>query len=114
MFALRREYVSLKNSEKSIRTCLCNTGLGNIIQRRSFLCVHYTKYFTAIKSRRLRWPKYVIFMGNEKCIQNANKKYKREDLEDLGMDGELILRWIVVKYGMTWVGLNRLNLGRVL
>jgi hypothetical protein len=32
--------------------------------------------------------------GDEKCIQNFSLKPGRENLEDLGVDGRIILAWI--------------------
>jgi hypothetical protein len=53
--------------------------------------------FRVIKSRRMRWTVHVACMGGEKCIQNFDqKKLKgRDHTEDLGVDGRIILEWIL-------------------
>jgi len=52
-----------------------------------------------IKSRRMRWAGHVTQMCERKCVYRVlvgNLK-QRDYLEDPGVDGRVILRWIVKK-----------------
>jgi hypothetical protein len=51
-----------------------------------------------IKSRRMRWAVRVAHMRE---MRNVYKKFwlERDHLEVLGIDGRIILKWIVGKYG---------------
>jgi len=56
---------------------------------------------SVIKSRRIRWAGHVACMRDGKCIQYFlfdNLKV-RGSLEDPGIDGKIILEWILGKYG---------------
>jgi hypothetical protein len=42
--------------------------------------------------------------GNEKCIQNLSENLKgRDDLENLGADRSIILKWVIKK--QVWLGI---------
>jgi len=52
--------------------------------------------FKMIKSWTVRWVVYVAHMRDEKCIQNFGQKIKgRNHSEDLGIDGMIVLEWIL-------------------
>jgi len=46
-----------------------------------------------IKSRRMRWAGYVARMGESRGVYR--KPEGRDHLEDSGIDGRIILRWII-------------------
>jgi hypothetical protein len=53
---------------------------------------------TVIRSRRMRWVRHVVSMREmKKCIQNFGRKNHkgREHLKVLGVDGRIILEWIL-------------------
>ena len=47
-----------------------------------------------IKSKRMRWVEHMARMG-ERCVQGFGGEIlkEREHLEDLSMDGRIILKW---------------------
>jgi hypothetical protein len=52
-----------------------------------------------MKSRRMRWEGHVVHMGEMKneykiLVENLNA---RDHLEDIGVDGRIILKWILEK-----------------
>jgi hypothetical protein len=49
-----------------------------------------------IKSRRMRWAGYIARMGREDVYRRFwwGNLRKRDHLEDPGVDGRIILRWI--------------------
>jgi hypothetical protein len=54
-----------------------------------------------MKSKRMRWARYVARMGemrNEYSI-SVRKSEKKDQLEDLDLDGWLILEWTLRKWG---------------
>jgi hypothetical protein len=58
-----------------------------------------------IKSRRMRWVGHVARMGDEKrCRQSLVEK--PEGKSRFGVDGRIILRWIVRKWDGGGVGLD--------
>jgi len=63
--------------------------------------------FRISKSRRVKWVRHVARMGDRKGIYRVmvGNLRKRGHLEDPGVDGRIILRWIFRKCvgGMNWV-----------
>jgi hypothetical protein len=53
-------------------------------------------------------------VGNYECIQNFGRKdvKGRKHLEFIGIDGKIILKWILSKYGgRVWTGFIWLKIG---
>jgi hypothetical protein len=53
-----------------------------------------------VKSRRMRWARYGVCMGE---MRNSNKIWleslkKTDQLEEMGIDGRIILKWILQKH----------------
>ena len=69
-----------------------------------------------IMERRMRWEGHVARMGGEeRCIQGLGKGdvRERDHVEDPGVDGRIILRWIFRRWDVgVWTGL-RLRIGAV-
>jgi hypothetical protein len=62
-----------------------------------------------IKWRRMRWVGHVTGMGGEKRWGNLRR---RDHLEDPGVDGRIILRWIFRKWDVeVWTGSSWLRIG---
>jgi hypothetical protein len=51
-----------------------------------------------IKSKRMRWKKHIKRIG-DRCIQGFGwgSLKERDHLEDLGVDGRIMLKWIFKK-----------------
>jgi len=67
-----------------------------------------------IKSRRMRWAGHVASMGKGRGMYRVlvGKPEVRRHLEDPGVDGRIILRWIFMKWDVgVWTGLNWLRIG---
>jgi hypothetical protein len=56
---------------------------------------------------------YGTYRRQKRCIQSFGKNLRKgEPLEGLGVDGRIILKWILNKrYGETWTGLIWLRIG---
>ena len=68
--------------------------------------------FWVIKSKRMRLAGHVACMGDT-GIWWGNLR-KRDHLEDTGVDGKIILRWIFRKWDVgVWTGPSWLNIGTV-
>jgi len=60
-----------------------------------------------IKSRRMRWAGHVACVGESRfvCRVLVGKPEGKRPLEDPGVDGRILLRWIFRKWGLrTWTG----------
>jgi len=55
-----------------------------------FVCVRYV-----IKSRMMRWVGHVVSMGGMRNVYNFFTANVRDHLEDLGVNGKIILDWIL-------------------
>ena len=67
-----------------------------------------------IKSRRMRWAGHVARMGERRGVYRVwwGNLSERDHLEDPGVDGRIILRWILGNWiGEAWTGLNWLRIG---
>ena len=65
------------------------------------------------KSRRMRWAGNVARMGARRVVYRVLVgKPERDYLEDPGVDGRIILRWILRKWDLrTWTGSSWLRTG---
>ena len=62
-----------------------------------FLSVIFMKYYSVLKSRKMRWVGHVARMGKRKVVYRilAGKlKEKRDHFEELGVNGRIIVKWI--------------------
>jgi len=69
-----------------------------------------------IKSRRMRWAGHVARRGRGEVYTRFWRGNLRErcHLEDAGVDGRLILRWIFRKWDVElWTGSSWLRIGKV-
>ena len=67
-----------------------------------------------IKLRRMRWAGHVARMGERRGVYRVlvGKREERDHLEDTGIDGRIILRWIFRKWDVqAWTELNWLRIG---
>jgi len=67
-----------------------------------------------IKSKRIRWVGLVACVGDRRSARMVlvGKTRERDILEDLGVDGRILLKWIFRKYvGASWAGLIWLSRG---
>jgi hypothetical protein len=56
-----------------------------------------------IKSRRIRWAGYVAHMGERRGVFRVlwGHLMERDHLEDRGIDGSIILRWMLRKWDVS-------------
>jgi hypothetical protein len=77
------------------------------IMRSFIICSLYQKNVIRMtQSRKMRWEGYVPCMGKMRIahkIMGASLK-KRDHLGGLGIGGRIILRWILRKQCMEWLG----------
>jgi len=62
-----------------------------------------------IKSRRMRWARHVARMGEERGVYRVlvGKPEGRNQREDLGVDGWIVLGWISRRWDVgIWAGLG--------
>ena len=65
--------------------------------------------FRVIKLRRMRLAGHVARMGKRRGVYRGNLR-ERGHLEDPGLDGRIILRWIFRKWDVgAWTGLSWLR-----
>jgi hypothetical protein len=63
-----------------------------------------------IKSRRMRWTGNVARTGEKRGLYRENLREK-DHLEDTGVDGRIILRWIFRKWDVgLWTGMSWLRI----
>jgi len=57
--------------------------------------------FLVIKSRRMRWTGHVARMVEKSCAYRVwwGNLRERDHLEDLSVEGKLILKWILKEWG---------------
>ena len=64
-------------------------------------------FIRVIKSRRMRWVGHVARMGKGRVLYRVlvGKPEERDHLEEPGIDGRIILRWIFRKWDVgVWTG----------
>jgi hypothetical protein len=69
---------------------------------RSFItCIDSPSVIRVIKSRRVRWAGHVAHMGEMRSGYKILVRYRypegRSHMEGLGIDGNIILKWILGK-----------------
>jgi hypothetical protein len=60
-----------------------------------------------IKFRRMRWAGHVVHLGERGGVHRVwwGNMRKRDHLEDPGVDGRIILRWVFRKWNVrAWIG----------
>jgi hypothetical protein len=67
----------------------------NYIMRSSIMCTPTPNIILVIKSRRMRWSGHVAHMGEVHTGFSCRNLGERDHLEDLGIDGRIILKWII-------------------
>jgi len=70
--------------------------------------------FRVIKSRRMRWTRHVARMGERRGYTGFwwGSLRERDQLEEPGGDGRIILRWFFMKWDVgVWTGLSWLRKG---
>ena len=70
--------------------------------------------FRVIKSSRMRWAGNVACMGERRGVYRdlVGKPERKDHLEDPGVDGRIILRWIFRKWNLgVWTGSSWLGIG---
>ena len=77
------------------------------------LVSHIIIIIRVIKSRRIRWGEHIKHMGKRSgSYRVLVGNLDRDHVEDPGVDGRIILRWIFRKWdGLAWIGLIWLGIG---
>jgi hypothetical protein len=77
--------------------------------------LYFSPYIiSVIKSRKMKWAGHVAHMGERRGVYRVvvGKLEGRDQMEDPGIDGRIILRWIFRKWDVgAWVGLIWLRRG---
>ena len=75
--------------------------------------LYYLSNIRVIESRRMRWARHLTRLGEERYTRGFGVKTLGKDyLEDQGVDGRIILRWIFRKWDWEpWTGLSWLRIG---
>jgi len=70
--------------------------------------------FRVTKSGRMRWAGHVARVGESRGVDKVwvEKREGKRPLEDPGVDGRIIVRWIFRKWDVgTWTGWSWLRIG---
>jgi hypothetical protein len=84
---------------------LHNEELNDLYSSPNIVCV--------MKSRRMRWAGNVACVGSGRCVYRVlwGSLRERDHLEDRGVSGRIILKWLFKWDGRTWTGLIWLRIG---
>jgi hypothetical protein len=65
-----------------------------------------------IKLSKMKWAGHVACIGERRGVHRWGNLTEGDRLEDAGIDGRIILRWIFRKWGVgAWIGLVWLRIG---
>ena len=84
-----------------------NINIEMRIWRPCFVFLRLTKYYSHDESRRMRQARHVASVGDRRAAYRVlvGNLRKRDHLEDLGLHGRIILKWIFKKWDAgAWTG----------
>jgi len=84
------------------------------MMRSLMICTAEPDIVRVIKSRRMRWAGHVARMGERRGYTRFRweKLRGRDHLEDPGVNGRIILRWLFRKWDVgAWIGSSWLRIG---